>query len=147
MTDVMYSGLIRYDETFFTGLTRVLNEETVEPRYLQMMGMLLPLGIEKGFALTRRFENRPAIPSLIRAKVDVHRTVGVLLNKQLSNPISGIWALQLQENTHWLNKPERKVIGHASNGWHRNQSLQNRTVLLSKDKAICTTSIHAILTV
>ena len=48
MTDVMYNGLINYDETFFTSLARMLNEETVQPRDLQMRGMLLPLGIEKG---------------------------------------------------------------------------------------------------
>ncbi len=48
MTDVMYNGLLPYDETFFTSLARVLNEETVEPRDLQMLGMLLPLGVEKG---------------------------------------------------------------------------------------------------
>ena len=48
MTDVMYNGLVNYDETFFASLARVLNEETVQPLDLQMMGMLLPLGIEKG---------------------------------------------------------------------------------------------------
>jgi hypothetical protein len=48
MTDVMYNGLVKYDETFFTNLSRMLNEEVVQPRDLQVMGMLLPLGIEKG---------------------------------------------------------------------------------------------------
>jgi hypothetical protein len=48
MTDVMYDGLVKYDETFFTSLASALNEETVQPRDLQMMGMLLPLGIERG---------------------------------------------------------------------------------------------------
>jgi hypothetical protein len=48
MTEVMYNGLVKYDETFFTSLARMLNEETVQPRDLQMMGMLLPLGIERG---------------------------------------------------------------------------------------------------
>jgi hypothetical protein len=48
MTDVMFNGLIKYDETFFISLARVLNEETLQPRDLQMMGMLLPLGIERG---------------------------------------------------------------------------------------------------
>src|SRR6516164_7744494 len=48
MTEVMYNGLIKFDETFFTSLSRTLNEETLQPRDLQMMGMLLPLGIEKG---------------------------------------------------------------------------------------------------
>jgi hypothetical protein len=32
------------------------------------------------------------------------------VNKELSNPISSIWALQLQENTYWLNKPKRNVV-------------------------------------
>ncbi len=48
MTDVMYNGLVKFDESFFTSLSRMLNEETVQPRDLQMMGMLLPLGIERG---------------------------------------------------------------------------------------------------
>jgi hypothetical protein len=48
MTNVLYNGLVKYDETFFTSLARVLDEEPVQPRDLQMMGMLLPLGIEKG---------------------------------------------------------------------------------------------------
>jgi hypothetical protein len=45
---VMYNGLVKYDETFFASRARALNDETVQPRDLQMMGMLLPLGIEKG---------------------------------------------------------------------------------------------------
>lgn len=32
------------------------------------------------------------------------------VNKELSNPISSIWALQLQENTYWLSKPDRNVV-------------------------------------
>ena len=48
MTDTMYDGLVHYDESFFTSLARMLNEEPVQPENLQMMGMLLPLGIEKG---------------------------------------------------------------------------------------------------
>ena len=48
MTDVMYNGLVKFDDGFFTSLSRVLNEELVQPRDLEMMGMLLPLGIEKG---------------------------------------------------------------------------------------------------
>lgn len=32
------------------------------------------------------------------------------VNKQLSNPISTIWALQVQENTYWLDEPERNVV-------------------------------------
>jgi hypothetical protein len=63
MTEVMYNGLVRYDETFFTSLSRALNEETVQPRDLQMMGMLLPLGIEKG----KEFKPDAATVPLLKA--------------------------------------------------------------------------------
>ena len=32
------------------------------------------------------------------------------VNKELSNPISTIWALSFQQNTFWLNKPERNMV-------------------------------------
>src|SRR5216684_4861219 len=48
MTDTMYNGLVQYDESIYISLARMLNEEPVQPEDLQMMGMLLPLGIEKG---------------------------------------------------------------------------------------------------
>jgi len=32
------------------------------------------------------------------------------VNQELSSPISSIWALQLQENNYWLNKPDRNVV-------------------------------------
>jgi hypothetical protein len=48
MTDTMYDGLVHYGESIYTSLARMLNEEPVQPQDLQMMGMLLSLGIEKG---------------------------------------------------------------------------------------------------
>lgn len=48
MTDKMYDGLVHYNESIYISLARMLNEEPVQPEDLQMMGMLLPLGIEKG---------------------------------------------------------------------------------------------------
>jgi hypothetical protein len=48
MTDIMYDGLVHYDENIYISLARMLNEEPVQPQDLQMIGMLLPLGIEKG---------------------------------------------------------------------------------------------------
>jgi hypothetical protein len=48
MTDIVYEGLVRYDASFYTSLSRMLNEEPVQPHALQLMGMLLPLGMEKG---------------------------------------------------------------------------------------------------
>lgn len=69
MTDVMYNGLIPYDETFFTSLAQMLNEETVQPSDQQMMGMLLPLGIEKG----KEFKPDAAtVPLLKEAAAEAH---------------------------------------------------------------------------
>ena len=69
MTEVMYNGLIPYDETFYTSLARMLNEETVQPRDLQMMGMLLPLGIERG----KEFKPDPAtVKELKAAAAEAH---------------------------------------------------------------------------
>jgi len=48
MTDILYSGLVHYDSSLYTSLARMLNEEPVQSRDLEMMGMLLPLGIKKG---------------------------------------------------------------------------------------------------
>jgi hypothetical protein len=48
MTETMYDGLVLYDESIYTSLARMLNEEPVQPEDLQMMGILFPLGIEKG---------------------------------------------------------------------------------------------------
>jgi len=79
MTDVMYNGLVNYDETFFTRLARVLNEETVQPRDLQMMGMLLPLGIERG----KEFKpDDSAVPLLKEAAAEAHAW---LMNKAATN--------------------------------------------------------------
>lgn len=32
------------------------------------------------------------------------------VNKELSNPISSLWAIAFQQNTYWLNRPERNNI-------------------------------------
>ena len=47
MTDKLYNAVVPYDDSFFDSLARVINEEPVQSRDLQMLGMLLPLGIEK----------------------------------------------------------------------------------------------------
>ena len=48
MTGKLYNAVVPYDDSFYVSLARVLNEEPVQQRDLEMMGMLLPLGIEKG---------------------------------------------------------------------------------------------------
>jgi hypothetical protein len=47
-TDIIYNAVVPYDDSFYDSLARVINEEPVQARDLQMLGMLLPLGIEKG---------------------------------------------------------------------------------------------------
>ena len=53
--DAVGSGVAEMGHTA-TSLARMLNEEPVQPQDLQMMGMLLPLGIEKG----KEFKPDPA---------------------------------------------------------------------------------------
>ena len=63
MTDILYNGLVKYDETFFTSLSRMLNEEPVQSRDFEMMGMLLPLGIERG----KEFKSDAKMAAVLRA--------------------------------------------------------------------------------
>ena len=48
MADKLFDGIVRFDESFYTYLVQMINEEPVLERDLAMMGLLLPLGIEKG---------------------------------------------------------------------------------------------------
>jgi hypothetical protein len=48
MTDVLYDPAIPYNVNFYVSLARMINEEPIKPMDLQVLGMLLPLGIEKG---------------------------------------------------------------------------------------------------
>ena len=50
MTDVLYEPAVPYDATFYSSLARMIDEEPAQQKDLQMLGMLLPLGIEKGKA-------------------------------------------------------------------------------------------------
>jgi hypothetical protein len=44
----LWDGIVRFDTSFYTSLARMVNEEPIQPRDLEMMGMLRLLGIEKG---------------------------------------------------------------------------------------------------
>ena len=66
MTDTLYDGLVRYDESLYASLTRMLNEEPVQPRDLEMMGLILPLGIEKG----KEFKPDAAATTQLKAAAD-----------------------------------------------------------------------------
>jgi hypothetical protein len=48
MSDRIFDGIVRFDESFFASLTRVINEEPVQPRDLVAMGQLRSLGIGRG---------------------------------------------------------------------------------------------------
>ena len=48
MADKLFDGIVPYDDTFFDGLTRMLNEEPVQTRDLVAMAQLRSLGIDKG---------------------------------------------------------------------------------------------------
>lgn len=63
MTDKLYNAVVPYDDSFYDSLARVINEEPVQSRDLEMLGMLLPLGIEKGV----EFKPAPAIRTQLKA--------------------------------------------------------------------------------
>ena len=67
MTDTQYNGLTHYDSSFYISLAGMLNEEPVQARDLQIMGMLLPLGIEKGTAFKPDAETVALLNSAIAA--------------------------------------------------------------------------------
>ena len=61
MTDVLYDPPVPYDANFYVSLARMINEEPAQPKDLQMLGMLLPLGIEKGKAFDPDAATRTAL--------------------------------------------------------------------------------------
>ncbi len=48
MSGNLFDGIVRFDEGFYASLAQMINEEPVLTRDRAMMGLLLPLGIEKG---------------------------------------------------------------------------------------------------
>jgi hypothetical protein len=48
MAGKLFDGIVRFDATFYASLAEMVNEEPVLARDRAMMGLLLPLGIEKG---------------------------------------------------------------------------------------------------
>jgi len=48
MSGTLFDGIVRFDESFYASLAQMINEEPVLMQDRAMMGLLLPLGIEKG---------------------------------------------------------------------------------------------------
>jgi hypothetical protein len=48
MTDVLYEPAVPYNVDFYVSLSSIIDEEPAQTKDLEMLGMLLPLGIEKG---------------------------------------------------------------------------------------------------
>jgi hypothetical protein len=48
MTGKLFDGIVRFDGSFYVSLAQMINEEPVLTQNRAMMGLLLPLGIEKG---------------------------------------------------------------------------------------------------
>jgi hypothetical protein len=48
MADTLWDGIVRFDESFYASLARMVNDEPAHPRDLEMLGLLRVLGIEKG---------------------------------------------------------------------------------------------------
>lgn len=69
MAETLWDGIVRFDESFYTSLARMVNEELSQARDLEMLGLLRPLGIEKG----KRLKPDTAIRAVLKqASHEVH---------------------------------------------------------------------------
>jgi hypothetical protein len=48
MVGKLFNGIVRFVESFYASLAQMINEEPVLARDKAMMGLMVPLGIEKG---------------------------------------------------------------------------------------------------
>lgn len=62
MSNTLWDGIVRFDESFYASLARMVNEELSQARDLEMLGLLRPLGIEKG----KRFRPNAATRALLK---------------------------------------------------------------------------------
>jgi hypothetical protein len=62
MSEKLWDGVVRFDQSFYVSLARMVNEELTQARDLEMLGQLRPLGIEKG----RKFEPDAATRALLK---------------------------------------------------------------------------------
>jgi hypothetical protein len=63
MTGVLYEPAVPYNVDFYVSLARMINEEPAQTKDLEILGMLLPLGIEKG----KTFDPDSATRTLLNA--------------------------------------------------------------------------------
>jgi hypothetical protein len=69
MAGKLWDGIVRFDESFYKSLARMVNEELAQARDLQMLGLLRPLGIETG----KRFKPDAATRVVLKqASHEVH---------------------------------------------------------------------------
>ena len=69
MTEKLWDGIVRFDQSFYVSLARMVNEELAQARDLEMLGQLRALGIEKG----RKFKPDPATRAVLKqASQEVH---------------------------------------------------------------------------
>ena len=69
MAGTLWDGIVRFDEGFYSSLARMVNEELAQARDLEMLGLLRPLGIEKG----KRFKPDAATRAVLKqAGHEVH---------------------------------------------------------------------------
>jgi hypothetical protein len=69
MSEKLWDGVVRFDQSFYVSLARMVNEELTQARDLEMLGQLRTLGIEKG----RKFEPDAATRAVLKqASGEVH---------------------------------------------------------------------------
>jgi hypothetical protein len=104
MTDTLYSGLIKYDSTFYASLARMVNEEPARLGDLQMLGMLMPLGVAKGIEFKPSADDATALDSAAAAAQK-------WLVAQLPTFVTPVWP-----KSHW-NVPAAPIAMKSAFTW------------------------------
>ena len=91
MAGRLFDGIVRFDESFYDSLAHMISEEPVLTRDRAMMGLLLPLGIEKGKEFTPDTTTQAALAQSAR---EAHtRLMNGLLAYRTPHWLDSRWAL------------------------------------------------------
>lgn len=86
----LWEGYPKMDETFYTILAKMVNEETIIPRDMAMMNILRSIGIEKG----KEFKPDETTTAIFKSAIkEANDYINILLDETL---VPYFW-----ENTHW----------------------------------------------
>jgi hypothetical protein len=89
----VFDGIVKFDESFYTSLAKMINEEPVQTRDLVAMGQLAAIGIEKG----KDFKPDPATRAILsNAVAEAH----ACFTEMIAGHVVPFWT-----DSHWGTPP------------------------------------------